>query len=416
MLVCSPGSTNTALSHLTAVLASWKYTGLIPLDPAVISNSLKHRFTSYSTIQDQFNKIRELVLGCSPGGEAESISSIFQLACKISPIYQLLDDQAQKDLEGRCKTCGRKDKRAKISLQHLHDGCCLTAADIVVEVETVHAQRQLRKEFAEAKLVERNAAKESKQMALFNPMNTQWDPNHLTKAELLKALHARGLTEPNVGRAPVLSDAKPLLVKLVKATNISIDMFDHPLRKLPVEVMSLLRVDASLMCSAASDGEEEEEDDEDFVEAEEEEQASTLRSLASANSQSGYLASAQSSSIRSTPSPSSPAPCAEITGSSFGLVILHTALPNRNFVLLSLESISHSPTHSRQIFRPGSQLIVLMALLTTTLFTGLSCHFLNYHDKPARTTLAESQQGPPCIGIFREFCNKTEPTTQSRAA
>ena len=318
MLVCSPGSTNTALSHLTAVLASWKYTGLIPLDPAVISNSLKHRFTSYSTIQDQFNKIRELVLGCSPGGEAESISSIFQLACKISPIYQLLDDQAQKDLEGRCKTCGRKDKRAKISLQHLHDGCCLTAADIVVEVETVHAQRQLRKEFAEAKLVERNAAKESKQMALFNPMNTQWDPNHLTKAELLKALHARGLTEPNVGRAPVLSDAKPLLVKLVKATNISIDMFDHPLRKLPVEVMSLLRVDASLMCSAASDGEEEEEDDEDFVEAEEEEQASTLRSLASANSQSGYLASAQSSSIRSTPSPSSPAPCAEITGSSFG--------------------------------------------------------------------------------------------------
>merc|ERR1712130_64714 len=130
----------------TIIKASWKNTGLLPLDRTRLSSVLKHRYAPRSTVHQYFEEIRDLVANCEEGKEADALNNIFRIASKIAPVYQLLDDLMQRDHEGRCSACGRKQRTPKLSLQNLHDGCCLTADDVVQQVEEVTAAREEKKQ------------------------------------------------------------------------------------------------------------------------------------------------------------------------------------------------------------------------------------------------------------------------------
>ena len=198
---------------IKVVAASWRHTGIFPLDQMVIESGLNHRFASTESIVKEFEEIKHLVLTSPPGQEGDIVNQIFAIACRVAPVYKILLDDSQKEDEGRCSLCKRKNKRTKLKLLNLHDGCCLTSVEVVQQVEAVANEREQARKEKLLKQETKMSKVQSRQLAEAEPFCTDWIPDYLTKKQLVKALNARGINQLKD------TDPKSHLIKLVEDGN-----------------------------------------------------------------------------------------------------------------------------------------------------------------------------------------------------
>lgn len=166
---------------------------MFPLDRSKVLAWSVQRTVVESDILYDFEKIKELLGSVTSGNEAAVYNEIFSVVTKRAPIWRVLYDRTQALASEYCPTCNRKAKKNR-PLAILHDGCILSAPEMVAKLRAAEDAKQTKQREKEEKTQKKQQKEKDVKAAVEEPCSNIWNPCNLTVPQLKNVLEKRKIS------------------------------------------------------------------------------------------------------------------------------------------------------------------------------------------------------------------------------